>query len=413
MHFNKDKYIIVRVDEIGLKIKNKFIFMNQLKSNIKKVFKNDFLYHVVNNRIYLEPLNNESLDVLNLKKLEKIFGIHSYSFAEKVEEDFEKVKIKAYETLEKSLLDKKIDTFKVSVNRADKTFPLKSPEIAAKIGAYILEKRPELKVNLKNPDITVEIDIRNDGIFVFSNRYKGPEGLPVGVSSNGTVLLSGGIDSPVASILMLRRGMNINAVNFYSPPFTGMKSLNKILKLSSKISEYIPFPFNVYIVPLTKIQLLFKDLKENKFSVILQRRSMMRIANKISEITGTNVLITGESLGQVASQTLENLLTISAASKKEILRPLIGFTKNETINLSKKYGLYEISIIPYEDSCSIFVPEKPATKSKKEKISELEASIAELLNLEEEALTTSKKFEIFDGKIEEINSFKYIKRGSL
>lgn len=399
------RLVVVRVDEIGLKNKNKIFFMKKLAENIRKKLNKQYSFEISNNRIYIIS-DSEEINKKELGNLIKVFGIHSYSIAEKTDLELESIKKKVHEITKNALKTNNYKTFKVFVNRAYKSFPINSQELAPLLGEFILDNFPYLKVDLKHPELKVEIDIRRDGAYIFTDRFDGPSGLPVGVSSNGTVLLSGGIDSPIASILMMRRGMVLNAVNFYSPPFTGPKSLNKILRISSIISEYSPNNFYLYIIPLTKIQFLFKDLDEKRYSVILQRRSMLRIANKISEITGTKVLVSGESLGQVASQTVENLLTISDASKKEILRPLIGFTKNETIELSKKYGLYDTSILPYEDSCSIFLPPQPATKANVNKITLIEDSTPEISKLEKEALNESKKFEINNGSIREITDFK-------
>jgi thiamine biosynthesis protein ThiI len=399
------RLVVVRVDEIGLKNKNKIFFMKKLAENIRKKLNKQYSFEISNNRIYIIS-DSEEINKKELENLIKVFGIHSYSIVEKTDLELESIKKKVHEITKNALKTNNYKTFKVYVNRAYKSFPINSQELAPLLGEFILDNFPYLKVDLKHPELKVEIDIRRDGAYIFTDRFDGPSGLPVGVSSNGTVLLSGGIDSPVASILMMRRGMVLNAVNFYSPPFTGPKSLNKILRISSIISEYSPNNFYLYIIPLTKIQFLFKDLAEKRYSVILQRRSMLRIANKISEITGTKVLVSGESLGQVASQTVENLLTISDASKKEILRPLIGFTKNETKELSKKYGLYDTSILPYEDSCSIFLPPQPATKANVNKITLIEDSTPELSKLEKEVLNESKKFEINNGSIREITDFK-------
>jgi len=398
--------VVVRVDEIGLKNKNKMYFMNQLKNNIQRKISQNLTCEIFNNRIYLIPQDSRKITVKDIDALKKIFGIHSFSIAQKVELNTESIKNKVYEVAKNSLENNNYRTFKISVNRANKSFPYNSQEFAGMIGEFTLNYFPQLKVDLNNPELNIEIDIRAEGAFIFSGRLEGLSGLPVGTSSRGTALLSGGIDSPVATLLMMRRGMLLNAVNFYSPPFTGPKSLTKILKIASIVSEFMSVPFYLYVVPLTKIQLLFKDIKENRYSVILQRRSMMRIANKISDITNTKVLVSGESLGQVASQTIENLLTISDSSQKTILRPLIGFTKNETIKLSQKFGTYETSILPYEDSCSVFVPPKPATKSNINRIKSIEDSLTNLSELELEALNEAKKYKIEDSKILEIDHFE-------
>jgi thiamine biosynthesis protein ThiI len=346
------------------------------------------------------------------ENLKKVFGIHSISYVHVVKKTIEEIEEKSYELVDEYINLNYAKSFKVEVKRADKSFQHKSIEFASLIGEKILNKFKDLKVDVKNPDLILYIDIRQEGAYLYSEKITCAGGLPVGTSSKGTLLLSGGIDSPVAGALMQKRGMVINAVSFHSPPFTGSKTVEKIIELGKKLSYFNSNPINIYMIPLTKVQKAYKDFG-GKNIVVLQRRSMMRIASKISDLTNTNLLITGESLGQVASQTVENLTSISNVTEKIILRPLIGFDKQETIKLSKKYGFYETSIKPQTDSCTIFLPSNPVTKSKIPILEDIENKIDNLKELEDEVINESKKYRIFKNEVEQIKTFENIMGGTL
>lgn len=407
-------FILIRTNEIALKNRNKGIFMNQLKENVEKMVEGKIAIKRLNNRFYLNFDNN--LNKYELEKIEealkKVFGIHSISYVHTTKKNIEDIEKKSISLTEEYLKIHNVKTFKVEVKRADKGFKYKSIELASKIGETILNNFNDLTVDVKNPEFILYIDIRQEGAYLYSDKILCSGGLPVGTSSKGTLLLSGGIDSPVAGVLMQKRGMIINAVSFHSPPFTGSKSIEKILELSKKLSFYNSNPIDLYMVPLTKVQKAYKETGGRNI-VILQRRSMMRIATKISDLTGTKLLITGESLGQVASQTVENLSSISNATEKIIVRPLIGNDKQETIKLSKKYGFYDTSIKPQTDSCTIFLPAKPATKSKIDFLEKIEQKTENLYDLEKEVLNETKKYTIFKDEILEIKSFKNLTGGSL
>jgi len=407
-------FILIRTNEISLKNKNKGIFMNKLKENIEKMLEGKTKIKRINNRFYITPKKNlKSYDKDKIKdNLNKVFGIHSISFVHLVDKNMEDIKNKSYELVNDYIESHSIKTFKVEVKRADKSFEYTSIEFAALIGEKVLEKFKELKVDVKNPDMILYIDIRQEGVYLYSEKIKCAGGLPTGTSSKGTLLLSGGIDSPVAGTLMQKRGMVINAVSFHSPPFTGSKTVEKIIELAKKLSYYNSNPIDLYMVPLTKVQKAYKEIA-GKNIVVLQRRSMMRIATKISDLTQTKLLITGESLGQVASQTVENLGSISDATEKIILRPLIGFDKEETIKLSKSYGFYDTSIKPQTDSCTIFLPSNPATKSKIPVLEKIENEIDNLFSLELEALNETKRYRIFKEEVQELNDFENILGGTL
>ena len=399
-------FILVRTNEIALKNKNKGIFMNQLKENIERILEGKIKIKRIHNRFYINLSDNiQTYEKENLdNNLRKIFGIHSISYVHIVDKDLKAIEEKSFELVEEYLNNNLPKTFKVEVKRADKSFKYKSFEFASLIGEKILDNFNELKVDVKNPDFILYIDIRQEGVYLYSEKILCAGGLPAGVSSKGSLLLSGGIDSPVAGALMQKRGMILDAISFHSPPFTGRKSVEKIIELTKKLSYYNSSPINLYMVPLTKIQKAYKETG-GKNIVVLQRRSMMRIASKISDITGTKVLITGESLGQVASQTVENLTSISDTTEKIIIRPLIGYDKQDTIKLSKHYGFYETSIKPQTDSCTIFLPSKPVTKSKIDVLKKIENNTENLFAMEEEILSECTKYSIFKDEVREINKF--------
>jgi thiamine biosynthesis protein ThiI len=414
LEVNKLNFILVRTNEIALKNKNKNIFMNKLKKNIENIIGGKTKIKRINNRLYLyisPKLFSFDKDVME-EKLKKVFGIHSISYVHFVKKNINEIEKKSYTLVDEYIKLNNSKSFKVEVKRADKSFHYKSIELASLIGEKVLNKFKGLKVDVKNPDLILYIEIRKEGVYLFSEKILCAGGLPVGTSSRGSLLLSGGIDSPVAGALMQKRGMIINAVSFHSPPFTGSKTVEKIIELGKKLSYFNSNPIDIYMVPLTKVQKAFKDVG-GKNIVVLQRRSMMRIASKISDLTNTNLLITGESLGQVASQTVENLTSISNVTEKIIIRPLIGFDKQETIELSKKYGLYDTSIKPQTDSCTIFLPSNPVTKSKISILEDIENKIKHLEFLENELLKETKKFRIFKDEVEQINTFENIAGGTL
>ncbi|MDO7977139.1 MULTISPECIES: tRNA uracil 4-sulfurtransferase ThiI [Oceanotoga] len=404
--------IMVRINEIALKNRNKGIFMNILKNNIEKKVGKDFIFERNNNRIYLHPKNDGIIFENYLESLNEVFGIYSVSKVHRCNNNYDEILENVSKELNFILKNSDIKTFKIETKRIDKNFKIESIDMSKKIGEDIL-KSYSLDVDVHNPDVKVFVEIRCEGTYIYANNYKLNSGLPVGSSSKGSLLLSGGIDSPVAGTMMLKRGMSLNCINFMSPPYTGPKSTEKIIKLAQRLSLYNINPLDLYMIPLTKIQLLFKDKKYSKFSIILQRRSMMRIANKISDLSETKVIITGESLGQVASQTVENLNSIDKESKKLILRPLIGFDKEETIKLSKAFNYYDISTLPYEDSCTVFLPDRPATKSKFEVLKNIESEIYELNELEDEVINLSKKLRIINTKVIELEKIEKIKGGLL
>lgn len=374
------KVIIIRFGEIYLKGDNRSYFEKLLAKNIKYSLRNcEFNLKITRGRYIISDFEDEN-EIIS--KLSKVFGIHSYSLGYMVPTDLDAIKQIALETISDGR------TFKVNTKRADKRFPKNSQQISAEVGAFILKNKPELKVDLHNPEFTVFIDLREDGnTFIYKDNISGPGGLPVGCSGKGMLMLSGGIDSPVAGYMMAKRGLKLSGVHFFSFPYTSELAKDKVLQLAKVLSEYNN-GFDLHIAPFTKIQEKINSLNTS-YTVILMRRYMMRIANILAQKNDCKSIITGESLGQVASQTLESLSVTNQISSLPVFRPLIGLDKYEIINISQKMEAYDISILPYDDCCTIFVPKHPVTKPSLEAIEKLE----KILNIDymvEEAVNNAE-----------------------
>jgi len=384
---NLERVVLIRYAEIGLKGRNRGYFERKLMENIRKIVKPP----EVNKRYGRVVIRLRNQDFHNVEeRLKYVFGIQNYSYAFAVSHDINEIKKAVFELVKLSLKHQK--TFKVETKRSFKQFPIKSLDFSAYIGSYILENFPDLKVDVHNPDLIVGIEIKEKEVFVFAGKEQLYGGLPVGVSGKALLLLSGGIDSPVAGWYMLKRGLSIETISFLSPPFTTEKSVRKILDLAEKLSKYLPDTMRAWIVPFTDVQHYIKQNVPDRYSLIIQRRSMMRIANRLAKKIKAKALITGENIGQVASQTLTNLHSIEEASYLPVLRPLIGFEKMEIVDKAKKIQTYEISILPYIDSCVAFAPKNPATSSNVKEIRDIEKDLEKLSELEENVLEKAEKF---------------------
>ena len=363
------KVIVVRYAEIGVKGKNRSHFEEILKKNIEMVtgIKPERKW----GRIYVDF----DWDVDSPEIFGKIFGIQNYSPAFIVELDFEKIKEAAYVLVRKEV-ESGVKTFKVNAKRPNKKFPMGIYDINSSLGAYILKSFPELKVDVHSPNFIIGVEIRDEGAVVYSQKISGPGGLPVGVEGKALLLLSGGIDSPVAGWYMMRRGIAISTLSFISPPYTGKETIDKLKRLVEKLKEYSSGrEIKAYVSPLTSLLEFLKDNAPQKLLLVLQRRSMIRIASRFAKSKRLKALITGESIGQVASQTLDNMSTINEASNILMLKPLLGFDKTEIVDKAKEIGTYEISIEKHLDVCSMFTPKHPATKAKLEIVKEVEEKL--------------------------------------
>ena len=365
----KADLFLLKYGEIALKGLNKPIFERRLLSNLNlrlaKIGK--FSVKAAQSTIYVEPL--ETVDTEEtLNELKKVFGIVNICPAIRCDKELKAIEDTAIECLYEEETEGK--TFKVEAKREDKSFPLNSPQLSAEIGARILDRMPELKVDVHNPDILVQIEIRKDA-FVYTKKIKGAGGMPVGTNGRATLLLSGGIDSPVAGYMIAKRGVTLDAVHFHSHPYTSDRAKQKVLDLAKIMTKYCG-AINVHIIPFTDIQLEIIDKCPKVLLTVIMRRMMMRIADRIAQRTGGQALITGESIGQVASQTMESLAATNSVASRPVFRPCIGMDKEEIVNISKKIETYETSILPFEDCCTIFVPKHPKTKPSIEELSEAE-----------------------------------------
>lgn len=354
--------ILLKDGEIVLKGLNRRSFEDVLKKNIKFALKGSGRYEVTSaqSTIYVRPMSEDcDLDEA-FERVKRVFGIAALCKAAVCEEKtMESVLVTAPAYLEKQL--KSVKTFKVEAKRSDKQFPLKSPEICRELGGKLLEVYPHLTVDVHNPDLIVYVEIRDFGAYIHCNPERGAGGIPVGTGGRAAILISGGIDSPVAAYMMAKRGIRLTAIHFASPPYTSRRAEEKVVKLLQKVSRYSG-SMTMYTVPFTKLQEKLKnDCPEELFTIIM-RRLMMQISEKIAKDNDCQALITGESLGQVASQTIGALGCTDEATDMLVFRPLIGMDKQEIIDISYKIDTYETSIEPYEDCCTVFTPKHPRTR---------------------------------------------------
>ena len=377
-----EKVIIIRYSELHLKGKNRGYFERVLITNIEKSLKG--LKHELkrqSGRYLVENFDGFDVDEI-ISRLKKVFGIHSFSVALKVNSDMNAI----YKAAEEVCLDN--GSFKVETHRADKAFPLNSLQISAEIGGRLLNKFKNLSVDVHNPQFVINIDVRENGTtLVFNEFFKGVGGMPVGSSGKGLLLISGGIDSPVAGHMIAKRGMQINCIHFHSYPYTNMQARDKVVELAKVLSDYT-CGTKLNIVSVTHIKEEIHKKCNGEYMVTLLRRFMMRIAEIIAKKCGAQCLITGESLGQVASQTVEGITSSNSVVKYlPVLRPLCGFDKEEIIERSRYMGAYDISIQPYEDCCTVFLPKHPVIKPSIESILDEEKKL-DVEKLIEDAVAT-------------------------
>ena len=342
--------ILIKYGELTTKKANRNTFTKLLANNVKSILKEEkFNIRFDRVRMYIECDNAEAI----VKKLQKVFGIHSIVICHKVNTNVEDIKAKVLELLNKE----QFNTFKINTKRADKSFEIKSMDFNNIVGGYVL-KNINSKVDVHNPDIEVKIEIRVEGTFIYTNEIKGIGGYPVGVQGKGMLMLSGGIDSPVAGYLALKRGVDLECLYFESPPHTSIEAKNKVIKLASIINEYSG-NIKVNVVPFTKLQeAIYKNVPDS-YVITIMRRMMYRIAERLSLKNKCKVIINGESIGQVASQTLTSMSVINSVTNFPIIRPVACMDKIEIIDISKKINTYKTSILPYEDCCTIFLPTHP------------------------------------------------------
>lgn len=361
--------ILIRFGEIFLKGNNKNYFISLLKENVKNAVSGIRCKFVSSqNRFYIEKYDPSDESVL-IDRLTKVFGLYNVSPAIKVATDLNEIAKICSDISPKS------GKFRVTVNRADKKLEKNSMEISKMIGGYMLSHAKDLVVDLHQYDFDVNVDVRENGFsYVFSEKIPCAGGLPVGCGGNGMLLLSGGIDSPVAAYLMAKRGVKIFAVHYHSFPFTSEMAKNKVISLAKIASAYCG-DIELSIVPFTDIQYAIKENCPIEYMITIMRRFMMRIAERLAEQKQCGALITGESLGQVASQTMESINVTNSVVKKPVFRPLIGSDKSDIIEIARKIGTFETSILPYEDCCTVFLPKNPVIKPKIDLAIEMEKNL--------------------------------------
>lgn len=359
--------ILIKNGELALKGLNRTAFEDKMIKNIRRRLSDlgKVTFFKSQSTITVYP-DSEDFDLDEaVERVGKIFGIAGYSRAAVAAKEFEEIKRVCVEYFSDSIFRYK--TFKVEAKRSDKKFPLKSPEICREIGAVMLENFSHLKVDVHHPDLVITVEVRDKEAYIRGNQLKGAGGMPVGTSGKGAVLMSGGIDSPVAAYMMARRGLELRAIHFAAPPYTSELAESKVKMLTEKVSAYAG-RIELYIVPFTKIQETIRDACPEEYFTIIMRRLMVEIAARIAEKHGAKALVTGESLGQVASQTLYALACTDSAAAMPILRPLIGMDKNDIVAIARKIDTFETSILPYEDCCTVFTPKHPNTRPRAEDV---------------------------------------------
>lgn len=372
---NEEKILIVRCGEVALKGMNKPYFERVLVERIKNNLKHQKNTKVLRKEglIFIRyPQDADTAEVI--KQVSKVFGVSSVSPAIEVESNLDQIGEAASSYMMNLIESTGVKTFKVEAKRADKTFPVKSPDIARQVGASILKNCKVLKVDVHSPDCRLFVDLRKDRTYIYEDKIHGFGGLPLGTNGKGLVLLSGGIDSPVAAWMMAKRGMVVDAVHFHSYPYTSPRAQQKVEELAEIVSSYCG-RINMTIINLLPIQEAIVTNCPEDETTILVRRFMMRIAERIAEKRRALMLITGENLGQVASQTAQALVVTDNSVSMPVMRPLIGMDKVDIMDMAKEIGTYEKSIEPYEDCCTVFLPKHPVTKPRLEKILESESKL--------------------------------------
>lgn len=368
--------LIAKYGEIGVKGKNRYIFENKLIRNIRTMLKaiGEFNVYKEYGRIYIDVDDTNYMQVA--QEVRKVFGVVGVCPAVKKEKDYELLKETALSMLSEEIEKNDVKTFKIASKRGDKSFKFTSQEMSIDIGAYVLKNlnNENVKVDVRNPDVMITCEYRNEHILVYSSSIEAYGGLPLGTNGKAISLLSGGIDSPVASWLVAKRGVDIEAVHFHSYPFTNERSQEKVRELAKILSKYCG-PIKLHMVNTLDIQKAIAEKCNEEETTILSRRFMMRIAEEIGKTRYCDALITGESIGQVASQTMQGLVCTNASVSMPVFRPLIAMDKVEIIKIAEEIGTYETSIMPEVDCCSLFSPKKPVTKPRLERIEKSETKL--------------------------------------
>ncbi len=393
---NYRRVILCKYGEVALKGANRPQFeqtmMKDLRRRAKRV--GNFEIYAAQSTVYIEPCGeDDDIDEM-YREAEHVFGFSGLCVAAVAEKDIGDIRRVAAGYVPASVGGAR--TFKVEAKRADKRFPMKSPEIAASVGEAILDAAPALTVDLHSPDVVVTVEVRERGAYIHAGQERGAGGLPAGTNGRALLLLSGGIDSPVAGYMMMKRGVTVDAVHFESIPYTSEQARDKVLALASILTDWSG-EIRVHVISVTHIQEVLRDNCDNDYFTILLRRFMMALADRTARHTGAQALITGESLGQVASQTMHALSATDIVTSLPVFRPCIGMDKEEIITVSRKIGAFDTSILPYEDCCTVFTPPHPKTRPELSKVEEQEAKV-DFAALADEAWATRRLYYIRSGE---------------
>ena len=363
-------HLLVRYGELTLKGTNRKMFVNQLKDNVKRALIPLRGYHVKGkrDRMYIELSPEADINEI-IQRLSKVYGIKSISPVIKIDKNEEKINQSAIQLSQDFV---KGSTFKVDVKRVDKSFRLDTYELQRQVGGAILKENNNITVNVKNPDYEIKIEVRMDAIYIYEKVITGAGGLPVGTGGKTLLMLSGGIDSPVAGIEVMKRGVTVEAIHFHSPPFTSEKAKDKVIELTRILAERVG-PIKLHLVPFTEIQKQINKVVHPRYTMTSTRRMMMRISDKVVHQINANAIVNGENLGQVASQTLKSMYAINHVTATPVLRPLLTLDKEDIIKKAKELGTFETSIQPYEDCCTIFTPKNPVTEPDFDKVVKYES----------------------------------------
>ncbi len=390
------RVILCKYGEVALKGANRPQFemtmMKDLRRRAKRI--GSFEIYAAQSTVYIEPCDDFSDIDEMYREAGHVFGFSGLCLAAVADKDIDDIRRVAAEYIPGCIHGE--STFKVEAKRADKRFPLKSPEISASVGEAILEASPSLRVNLHEPDVVVIVEVRERGAYIHAGQERGAGGLPAGTNGRALLLLSGGIDSPVAGYMMMKRGVTVDAVHFESIPYTSEQARDKVLALASILTDWCG-EIRVHVISVTHIQEVLRDTCDNDYFTVLLRRFMMALADRTARHTGAQALITGESLGQVASQTMHALAATDIVTSLPVFRPCIGMDKEDIVTVSRKIGAFDTSILPFEDCCTVFTPPHPRTRPELSKVEEQESKV-DFTALVDEAWETRRLFYIRSGQ---------------
>lgn len=386
-------HVIIRYGELALKGKNRHEFIDKLEYHVRQALSEIDGVRVQKtfDRMFVH-LNDQPYERV-VERLQRVFGIQSLSVAHRVKTDLEAIKEGTLAIVRQM---PEVRTFKISAKRIDKKFPVTSQQLNKQLGAYVLKKEPRLSVDVHRPDINVRVEVKKHSTDISGIEYSGPGGLPVGIGGKSMLLLSGGIDSPVAGYLTMKRGVEVEPVHFYSPPFTSDRAKQKVEDLCRRLTDFQPV-LRLHLIHFTDVQTAINEAVPDAYRMTVMRRMMVRIAARLAKESHALALSTGESLGQVASQTLESMHTIEAVTDMPILRPLVAMDKVEIMKVARKINTYNISIRPYEDCCTVFVPKAPATRPNRQLAARFEERL-DIDNLVEKCVQERSEISFRGGK---------------